>query len=229
MQPKFGGGERGTLDDLMIKALHPVKYLGNLGKTYDEAMDEFFKVSMESLMRNGKKTWYAGCFMTDEGLEEYYDTDEMGVHTALGHVFREKGKELRKKLDGRLSWSMKHCVKSLNAHGVEASWSGLINEMYYISDQVDMEDASFTKTGKISEGLAASIHSDGKKVGTTLSVIERYIQFLEILVSFGMNPWTVNHTEISAKYGVQHILMLNMNQMQVLIDTVKNKGWGTLP
>lgn len=215
-----------SLATLLPKYIEPVPFLGCIGGTKEEGEKEFFKLGYKYLKLSTDKDIYSACFITEEGVDYYSEYDELPVYMCTSYKYNTLTKEVKRRIKSRIKATLFSVFNKLKANGIEVSWNISDKNVFYISDQTDLENVTICQDSPtLQEGYIASIYDGAKSLSVSPEVTSKYIDLVETLLSGGMYPWEIteeHETTIAKLYNKDKLLLLSVSQLDELIDKVRH-------
>ena len=188
------------LPDRLFTILGRELYCGILGKTARDAQQEYGSIARSKLGK-GKVKWCGGVFLTEEGVGELEDGGELPLYSGVG--FRvDCGLSAKDKVDAvlglnrRVSWL-------LHANGIEAGWSGGLEDPLRIDSQTDMENSCYEPGSRVLQKWYRNmILEKNKEDGEEEAVTVLLIEFLQKCAEIGLDPWLLDLDIICDAYGM---------------------------
>lgn len=211
------------LSEILPKILDPVPFLGCLGKTKEEAEEVFFDIGVKYLKDNPNVSIYSGCFITDEFVDYYSDNDELPICMCTSYKYTKLTKETKKIIRSKIKSTLFYCFNRLKQNGIEVSWSSQYRNVFYISDQFDLESVSIYKdSNTLREDFISSVYEEGKSLGVSVSVCSKLVELLEVCLQGGMYPWELDEAYIGKIYNKDKLLLLSVKQLDEILSKVKH-------
>lgn len=215
-----------SLATLLVKYMEPVPFLGCIGKVKEDAEENFFDIGYKYLKSNPDKDTYIGCFITDEGIDYYTDTDELPVYMCTSYKYSKLTKVVKRRLKHTIKSTLFYVFNKLKTNGIEVSWNTSDRNVFYICDQHDLESASvYPDEPVLQEAYVSSVYEQAKSLGVDPEVTSKYIDLMEALLSGGLYPWELSDEQdaiIANLYNKDRLLYLNVHQLNDLITKVRN-------
>lgn len=220
----------GALYDVLPLYLAPFPYLGCLADNEELSLAEFWEIGKEWLSRHPGRSKYVACYITSAGLDEYSETGELAIHTAIAHNKKSGSKKSDRILDKKLEAAIKYCVLNLKDNGIEAVWDSKRRDgVFYVGNQIDMEHMSYDgKAGKLRETIVAGLFAEAYKIKALGDNVRKYIELLEVVVKGGLDVWMVDSKEVAAVFGFKSAMLISMEDLQNIIDIVSEYGYAIL-
>lgn len=224
------GDSDGALYDILPLYLAPFSYLGCLADNEELALKEFWEIGKEWLSRNPGISRYIACYITSIGLDEYSETGELPIHTAIAYTYKSSSKKFSKILDKKLDAAIRYCVLSLRHHGIEAVWDSKGQDgVFYIGNQIDMEHMSYdNKTKKLRDTIISGLFTEAYRIKALGDNVRKYIELLEIVVRGGMDVWMVDSGAIASVFGYKSAMLISVKELQHMVDIVSKHGYAVL-
>jgi len=220
----------GALYDVLPLYLAPFPYLGCLADNEELSLKEFWEIGTEWLLNHPGRSKYVACYITSAGLDEYSDTGELAIHTAIAHSGKKNSKRFDRILDRKLEGAIRYCVQSLRANGIEAVWDSKGQDgVFYVGNQIDMEHMSYDgKAGKLRETIVAGLFAEAYKIKALGDNVKKYIELLEVVAKGGLDVWMVDSKEVAAVFGYKSAMLISVENLQNIIDIVSGYGYAIL-
>lgn len=220
----------GALYDVLPLYLAPFPYLGCLADNEELSLLEFWEIGKEWLSRHPGRSKYVACYITSAGLDEYSDTGELAIHTAIAHAGKKNSKRFDKILDKKLEAAIRYCVQNLKSHGIEAVWDSKGQDgVFYVGNQIDMEHMSYDKkTKKLRETIISGLFAEAYKIKAHGENVKKYIELLEIVAKGGLDVWMVDSKEIASVFGYKSAMLISVEDLQQIVDIVGKHGYAIL-
>jgi hypothetical protein len=211
---------------LLPKYMEPVPFLGCIGGTKEEGEKEFFKLGYKYLKSSTDLDIYSACFITEEGVDYYSEYDELPIYMCTSYKYDKLTKEVKRSIRAKIKATLFSVINKLKANGIEVCWRPTDKNVFYISDQTDLENVTICQDSPtLQEEYISTIYDAAKSLGVNPEITSKYIDLVEILLSGGMYPWELteeNETVIAKMYNKDKLLLLSVKQLDELIDKVRN-------
>jgi len=211
---------------LLPKYIEPVPFLGCIGGTKEEGEEEFFNIGYKHLKHFPDKDIYSACFITEEGVDYYSEYDELPIYLCTSYKYDKLTKEVKRSIRNRIKATLFSIFNKLKSNGIEVSWRPTDKNVFYISDQTDLENVTICQDSPtLQEPYISSIYDAAKSLSVNPEVTSKYIDLVETLLSGGMYPWELTddqETTIAKLYNKDKLLLLSVKQLDELINKVRN-------
>ena len=211
---------------LLPKYMEPVPFLGCIGGTKEEGEKEFFKLGYKYLKSSIDLDIYSACFITEEGVDYYSEYDELPIYMCTSYKYTNLTKQVKRTIKSKIKTTLFYVFDKLKSNGIEVSWNTSDKNVFYISDQTDLEAVTICQDSPtLQEEYISTIYDAAKSLGVSPETTSKYIDLVEVLLSGGMYPWEITEeteTVIAKLYNKNKLLLLSVKQLDELIDKVRN-------